>query len=797
MILTHDRQITISVGKSRKDTRWTPEQLSVTDFYAMLSTPRRSSETLAEYMAMPKAQQDDLKDVGGFVGGSLNGPRRKANNVTGRDVITLDFDNVPAEQTETVVAKVEALGCGYCIYSTRKHKPSAPRLRVCVPTDRTVTPDEYMPLARLVAAQIGMAWVDPTTFDVCRMMYFPSSSTDGEYILRVGDKPFFPVDHWLNVHTVLYGDWCDPANWVKAANASEDYIRSQVKKQADPTEKSGIVGAFCKAYDIRKAIAELIPGVYAPVDADDDRYTFVGGSTTGGAVIYDDGKFLYSHHATDPCSGRLVNAFDLVRLHRFGDKDDNAAPGTPVGRLPSYTAMREYAQSLPDVHIEAATAAADFAGLENVAGEDENWKQQLDTTQAGGLKNTLNNIVLILEHDARFRGKLRKDIFNDRIEADHLPWDRPAGKPWDDTDSDFLRIWMERTIGGKVAISDIFTAVNAVAEKQSFHPVKQYLNGLAWDGTPRLDGLFSAYLGAEDTPYTRAVARKSFTAAVARIMEPGCKYDVMTVLVGKQGRYKSTLLNLMGGRWFSDSLRTFEGREAEERLRGAWLIEISELQAFDRSSVEAVKSFLSKQSDRYRPAYGRMLREYPRSCVFFGSTNVADFLRDTTGGRRFWPVDIDQQPRTKSVVDDLPRERNQLWAEAVTRYKAGEPLYLSGEIEQIALQVQEDHREVDAWEGMLHDYVAKPIPVDWDAWPLDRRRDFLAGQAHTDQPLVERERVSATEFLCEALGFAPGNLSNRDLMRVSKLLRGLPGWKPLKGRYRTPYAQPRGYVREK
>lgn len=797
MSLTHDRQITIFVGKNRKATQWESKQLSISDFYAMLSTPHRGTETLAEYMAMKKAQQDDLKDVGGFVGGSLNGPRRKANNVTGRDVITLDFDNVPGWQTDLVVNKVEELGCSYAIYSTRKHTPSAPRLRVVVPTDRTLTPDEYVPLARLVAAQIGMEWADPTTFDVARLMYLPSCSADGEFMYHVGDKPLMQADYWLSVHTVLYGDWRNPANWVKTANASEDYICSQVKKQGDPTQKSGIVGAFCKVYDVHRAIAELIPGVYTPVDSSDDRYTFVGGSTTGGAIVYDDGKSLYSHHATDPCSGRLVNAFDLVRLHLFRDKDETAAPGTPVGRLPSYTLMRDYAQSLPGVHIEAATAAADFAGLESVAGEDENWKKQLDTTQAGGLKNTLNNIVLILEHDTRFRGKLRKDIFNDRIEADNLPWDRPAGKPWDDTDSDFLRIWMERAIGGKVAISDIFTAVNAVAEKQSFHPVKQYLNGLTWDGTPRLDGLFSTYLGAEDSPYTRAVARKSFTAAVARIMNPGIKFDCMTVLVGKQGRFKSSLLSIMGGAWFSDSLRTFEGKEAEERLRGAWLIEISELQAFDRSSVEAVKSFLSKQSDRYRPAYGRMLREYPRSCVFFGSTNVADFLRDTTGGRRFWPVDIDQQERTKSVVTDLPGERNQIWAEAVTRYKAGEPLYLSGEIEQSALQIQEDHREIDAWEGMLHDYVAKPIPVDWDTWPLDHRRDFLAGQAHTDQPLVERERVSATEFLCEALSFAPGNLSNRDLMRVSKLLRGLPGWKPLKGRYRTPYAQPRGYVREK
>ena len=795
--LTHDRQITISVGKNRKATQWDQKQLFLSEFYAMLSTPRHSTEAQAEYLAMPKAQQDNLKDVGGFVGGSLNGSRRKADSVAGRDLITLDFDSIPSGQTEGVISRVEALGCSYCIYSTRKHRPSAPRLRVVIPFDRTAAPDEYAPLARLAAWRIGMEWIDPTTFDVARLMYFPSCSADGEYIYRVGDKPLLAVDKWLDMHTVLCGDWKNPANWLRPANAAEDRISQMAKKQGDPLEKSGIVGAFCRSYSIHRAIAELIPGVYEPVDNAEDRYTFVGGSTTGGAIVYDGGKFLYSHHATDPCSGRLVNAFDLVRLHKFGKEDDSAAPGTPVGRLPSYTAMREYAQSLPDVHAGAASAAADFAGLENSAGEDESWKKQLDIAPAGGLKNSLNNVALVLEHDARFRGKLRKDIFHDRIEVDTMPWEREHGKAFDDTDVDHARLWMERTLCGKVAAADVCTAVNTVADKRSYHPVKAYLEGLAWDGTPRLDTLFIDYLGAEDTPYTRAVSRKAFVAAVARVMRPGCKFDCMTVLVGKQGRFKSTLLSVMGGDWFSDSLRTFEGQKADEQLRGAWLIEVSELQGFKNAEVETIKSFLSRQSDRYRPAYGRLLKEFPRQCVFFGSTNTPDFLRDTTGGRRFWPIDIDQRERAKGVVDDLPRERDQIWAEAVTRFREGEPLYLSGDVAQAALSTQEDHREIDTWEEMLHSFIEKPIPDNWDKWPLDHRRDFLAGQAHTDRPLVERERVSAAEFLCEALGLAPGKLSTHDTMRVSKLLRGLPDWEPLKGRYRTPYAQPRGYIRKK
>ncbi len=793
--MTYNKEIKISTGESRAATQWKQYVVLWSDFCNMFQSPPRGNETLAEYKAKPKSEQDALKDVGGYVGGLLNSPRRKKENVTERSLITLDFDNIPCGGMDGFIQKIRGLGFNWLMHTTRKHTKETPRGRLIIPLDRNITPDEYAPLARLIAFRIDMTWADPTTFDIARLMYYPSLCSDSDYICEIEDKPFLRADDWLNYHTILMGDWHDPMNWAKMPNVPDDYPKALAKKQGDPLEKEGIVGNFCRVYDIHRAIDTLIPGIYTSASDDDSRYTFIGGSTTGGAVVYDDGKFLFSHHATDPCSGKLVNAFDLVRLHKFGAKDDTAAPGTPVGRLPSYTAMKEYIQTLPDVHIEAATAAADFAGLESAAVGNDAWKQRLDISQAGKLKSTLNNITLILENDSRFVGRLRKDLFHDRIDAEKLPWERSV-KPWDDTDSRNLRLWMERAVDGKVSDNDVIAAVDMTADKKAYHPVKNYLERLVWDGTPRLDTALSDYLGAADNAYTRAVSRKSFAAAVARIMSPGIKFDCMTVLVGSQGRGKSTFLSIMGGDWFSDSLRTFEGKEAEERLRGVWIIEISELQGFERSSVEAIKGFLSKQTDRYRPAYGHMLREFPRQCVFFGTTNAHDCLRDTTGGRRFWPVDIDEQLRTKSVWDDLTRERDQLWAEAVAYYNAGESLFLSGDVEREALQIQEDHREVDAWEGMLLDFIAKPIPADWDDWPLDRRRDYLAGQANTgDITLVERERISATEFMCEALHYAPSQLKKQDIMRVGQILRGLQGWKPC--RYRIPYAQARGYVRIK
>ena len=192
--MLYDRQITITVGASRRATQWQPQTMLLSELYTRLSVPARGAESLAEYLQMPKSQQDDLKDVGGFVAGTLNGPRRKAGAVTGRDVLALDLDNIPAGGTDDVLRRVEALGCGYCVYSTRKHMPSAPRLRVLLPLDRTCTADEYEPCARRMAELIGMELADPSTFEASRLMYWPSSCADGEAVYHFADKPMLSAD---------------------------------------------------------------------------------------------------------------------------------------------------------------------------------------------------------------------------------------------------------------------------------------------------------------------------------------------------------------------------------------------------------------------------------------------------------------------------------------------------------------------------------------------------------------------------------------------------------------------------
>jgi predicted P-loop ATPase len=798
--MQNDRKITVSAGANRRAVQWIAQTLLVSELWNKLKTPARSTETLAEYMSYKKAQQDDLKDVGGFVGGSLAGSRRKANNITGRDLVTLDLDNIPAGGTDEIIRRVDALGCGYCIYSTRKHQPAAPRLRVLLPLDRTVSAEEYEPIARKIGQYIGLEFADPTTFEVSRLMYWPSCSSDSEYVHVTKDKSFVSADGIL----AQYADWHDMTQWP-ALPGQAQFTKLAVK-QGDPETKNGVVGAFCRVYDIYRAMDELIPGIYEEVDTMPGRYTYIDGSTTGGAVLYENGKFLYSHHATDPCSGKLVNAFDLVRLHKYADKDDEAQPGTPSSRLPSFSAMCEFATGLNEVSALMAqeryeTAVKDFDGITADNSDDvANWSVLLETNnQTGAIKSTMNNVLIILEHDPLLKGKFALNEFAGRGEVlGSLPWDkRSQRRLWDDNDNQGLYWYLEQvykvTGNGKID-----GALSLHSNKFAFNDVRNYLRKLKWDGTPRLDTLFIEYLGTKDTAYSRAVTRKAFTAAVARAMTPGCKFDNMLILAGPQGIGKSTLLDRMSRGWFNDSIRTFEGKEASELLQGVWLVEVSELDAFRKTDVSRIKQFLSLRADRFRAAYGRNVKEIPRSCVFFGTTNTSDFLQDMTGNRRFWPVDTGEVRRTKTVWKDLTDDVvDQLWAEAFVRWQLGESLYLSGAVEEEAKLKQEEHREVSSREGLIRDFLDREIPEDWNVWELDKRRMFWAGTIQGDVPLVQRDRVCALEIWCEVFGGSMKEMRQADTREINAVIASMPEW----GKSASPirvgaYGLQRGFVRK-
>lgn len=777
--MTNDRKITISTAGNRWSEDWQPQTITITELINKVSTPLRGKETLSTYLNMKKSQQDNLKDVGGFVGGYLNG-RRKKGSIKGRDIITLDLDNCPPESTASIIQRVSGLGMGYIIYSTRKHSPAAPRLRVMAVTDRTMAPDEYEPIARKLAQMIQpeMHWFDPTTFQTERLMYWPSCCIDGEYIFTYEDKPLLSADGMLGT----YQDWHKVSEWPQVPGEAKIRERS-AKKQGDPTKKIGTVGAFCRTYSITQAMNKFIPDVYTPTDKE-DRYTFAAGSTAGGAVIYEDDKFLYSHHATDPCGGQLVNSFDMVRLHLFSEQDDGAKEGTPVNRLPSFDSMCRLAIADKDVSALVTKerferTEADFKDLGLDEGSDDKaWLGVLKKhPKTGQTECTIDNVWIILEHDSSLKGKFAVNEFAGRGEVlGPLPWNLENKRRfWDDNDNQGLYWYLEKRYE-ITGMSKIDGALSLHSNKNSFNDVTAYLDSLKWDGILRLDRLIIDYLGAEDTSYTRAVTRKAFTAAVARAYVPGYKFDYMTILTGPQGIGKSTLLYKMSKGWFNDSIRTFEGKEASELLQGVWIVEVGELDAFNRSDVGRIKQFLSQQADRFRAAYGRHVKEMPRRCVFFGTTNDTEFLTDRTGNRRFWPITVGINRATKDIWRELDGEKDQIWAEAVMRYRIGEPLYLSGEVEKEAKEQQESHRKTSTREGIITDFLEQKIPKDWDKWDLSRRRMFWEGTASNEGELVERKKVCALEIWCEALCGDPRYIKNTDSAEINQIVANCDGW---------------------
>ena len=793
--IRYDGPVTIAVGESRRSTQWKNKEVLWSQLVERLSIPTKTPETVDEYRGFAKSKRDEIKDVGGFVGGSLKGGRRKAEAIMQRRLLTLDLDDVPrnADPWDTVVL---VLGCAAVLYSTHSHRPEAPRLRLVMPLSRPVSPEEYSAIARKVAQDIGIDMCDDTTYEPHRLMYWPSASINAEYRYEVEDGP------WLNADEQLarYVDWHDPSEWPISSRRAEALHRL-ASHQESPLEKNGIVGAFCRVYDIHDAIEHFLPDTYEKYD--DNRYTYKGGSTSGGLVLYDNGVFAYSHHGTDPASGKLCNAFDLVRIHLYGNLDDDTSPGTPSHKMPSFMKLQDEAMQIPEVREELAKA--NFERLKDRfddPDEDYDWVGQLTCNKNGKFDNTINNVQLIMKHDAGLRGKYFYDTFKERMTVcGDLPWCKLADRmatTWTDTDDAGLRNFLEikYEIVNTMKIGD---AVLLAMQSCMRHPVREYLLSLKWDGVARADTIFIDYLGAEDTEYTRTVTRKALIGAVARIMQPGCKHDHILVLVGPQGCRKSTTLAKLGKSWFSDSFYTVQGKEAYEQIQGFWLIEMGEMAATRKAELESIKQFVSKQSDSYRAAYAKRTQERPRQCAFFGTTNDDEFLRDATGGRRFWPVTVTDKGRetgdyfTAEIVD-------QVWAEIVMRYSAGENWYLdNAKIEAVARQIQDAHTEMNGKQGLLEQFVERLLPKDWATRNLSQRLAYWNdGFDDEKQAGTERRKtICALEIHCELFGGAVKDYTPQKTREYNAMLKRLPGWKARSRiNYGEIYGQQRGFVRE-
>lgn len=782
----------IAYGNSRFDKRWKNNEIEWDAFCARASSTIRTTETVDEYRNLKKGQQDEIKDVGGYVAGHLKEGRRKNGFVLCRSMLTLDMDHGVPDVWEETLSHLPYL---FCVYSTHKHTPDHPRLRLVLPLSREVSEFEYPAIARMVAKDIGIDLFDDTTYEACRLMYWPSTSSNGEFFFRRKDD-----GELLNPDVFLsrYTDWQDASTWPVSSHQSEVVTRT-VAAQADPLTKPGVVGAFCRAYSVEDAIDTFLSNIYEPSTMN-GRYDYIPADSAAGVVIYD-GKFAYSHHATDPVCGKLLNAFDLVRLHRFGDLDESQPAETPTTKLPSYAAMSDFAlkcDRVKEIFAEerSSRASDDFT--------DENWQQNLELDKTGKVKDTLSNICAILRYDENLKPIVYNQFKNMLDVIGPLPWEQV--KPgFGDTDLACAKLYFEKTYGiwSPTKFKDAILAVTSA--ERLYHPVKDYLSALSWDGIPRLDTLLIDYLGAPDTPYVRAVTRKTLTAAVARIYRPGIKFDTILVLNGGQGIGKSTLFARLGREWFSDSLSLSDMKDktAPEKLQGYWLLELSELNGIKKVDVEVVKSFLSRTDDKYRQAYGVSVESHPRSCIIVGTTNSeGGFLRDVTGNRRFWPVSVTGHGKYRPW--EL-RDVDQVWAEAVARFKAGEELFLKDEIAAEAYSMQREAMETDDREGIVADYLDRLLPEGWDDFDQYQRRAFLEGTefgADKHEGTVRRTKVCAMEIWCECFGKSRESLKKGDSYEIECILYSLGGWVRYDGnatgKSRIPgYGVQKTFVRQK
>lgn len=768
------QELWLSIGKHRKETNWKNKKFTWNELLQKLSVTQRTGETVKEYAALDRDQQDQIKDIGGFVGGVITGGRRKKTAIASRSLITLDIDQGTPEFWDQVTL---LFGCAMCVYSTHKHTPDNPRLRLILPLSEEVLPDQYQAIARKLAEQIGMELFDPTTFQPERLMYWPSTPKDGVYLFEQQDGAFLDPVKVLG----KYKNWTDSSQWPMHPREFER-VHEGVKEAADPTEKTGVVGAFCRVYGIKEVIEAHLSDVYIP--AQEGRYSYKHGSTANGLVLYGD-KWAYSHHGTDPVNGHLCNSFDLVRLHKYGRLDSRLNGSTPINKYPSFIAMAEFARkdgavNLDLVKQQTGRAMQAFAG-EIEQGEADRWLKTLETDKRDKIVGTSENLLIIFRNDPNLKNKMCYNEFkNTAMIRGALPWDdREGDRTWQDEDDAGLR-WYIETSFGFTAVNKIQDTAAMIRQVNKYHPVREYLQSQIWDGKQRIATLLQYYLGVADNEYVRTVCRKMLVGAVARVMQPGIKFDTALVIITpEQGAAKSAFISILGGQWYSESFGRLDSKEAVENIQGVWLMEIPELAAFKNTEVEVIKHFMSKRVDEFRPAYGHHVGIYPRQVTFWATSNKPDFNKDSTGGRRFWPVVGQKSTMHKArVYNELEQERGQIWAEAVHLWVEGEDLHLTEEIEEMAESIQTNHTEKDLWEDTIRERLEMPLPKNWSALPLYNKKSFLKGEDDMQPEGTElRQIITPMEIWMEILEGIPRDLTPISGKRIANCMKRIEGWK--------------------
>lgn len=721
------------------------------EFCTDLSTPTRTRETRAQFEELPKAEQDNLKMVSGWISpAQCKDNIRNLKNILPRNLIALDVDYCEVETVKAIadgtwpLARFESV-----THSTRRHTERKPRLRVFFPLSRDVSAEECHALVRIVSfifdgKRTPIVQVDKVSARPAQMMFRPTISKNGDWFYHHQEGELIDPDYFFALWKKKYGDPRDLS--TLPLYDQEDALREHAKVSENPLTKRGVIGAFCRAYRIEDAMEKFIPDAYTQAEGD-NRYMSATGTGKPGAKVYDGGLFLYSYHGHDAASEKNVNAFDLVRLHKFGHLDKEIeTDNSDVTQFPSYKAMMELAREDEGVKYELASEQrAVLAQFEDESDEDEtteieepdeeedligdaplpkkskkksgektDFLSQLERDKQLRILPTVHNYSLILQNDPRLKGAIRLNEFTgqvylcrtikagiDTIE-NKICHDRENGDLMEDEDDSVIRAILDAPCirGGYGMVNHIGNLRDAVvntARKFGFHPVKSYLESLVWDGKKRIDDLLVRYLQLEDNIYTREVGRLMLVASVARIYEPGHKFDFMAILEGPQGIRKSTFIKeIYGENWFGElDCKLDDKKEIVEQTPGIWGSEAAELDSLKKADAPIIKKFLRKTVFKVRLAYGHRATTYRIQSVFWGSTNETKYLRDPSGNRSFFPLRCIVSKGESIDTDALREERGQLWAEALAEYRRMRqekpkdlvphlPLHLSKEAENIA-----------------------------------------------------------------------------------------------------------------
>lgn len=759
------RPLAIAYGNNRQAKTWTNKTITFDELKERLKVTIRTPESAEEYAKFNKAKRDTVKDHGGFVAGALKDGRRKIDTVELRSMLALDGDRIDKAFLENYEENAPYTSL---LYTTHSSTEENPRVRLVYPLTRDVSAEEFVAVSRYLAAMLGIDYFDECSYQPNQLMYWPSTPLNGVYVFKDVEKEWLNPDDILSAHP----EWTDPTRLPTSSRESRANT-TRTAEVKDPLGKDGTVGLFNRTYfPINRAIEKFLSDVYEPTD-NENRYHYIQSSSMAGVEIIEEGKFAYSHHAKDPAYLKLCNAFDLVRIHRFGDDDSKK----------SFNAMCELAMEDDEVK-RLATEEKLLEAETEFSDSNSDWMTRLKyQPRTGLLENSVYNLNLILNNDPDFQSFAFNELANRIQITGPLPWERPEGNSfWQDADTAQLKSIIDiRYLAFSSRNHDV--AFTKAADDRHFHPVRDYLNSLPeWDGVKRVEDLFIKYLQAEDTEYVRTVTRKTFAAAVARIYVPGIKFDCVPVLDGDQGIGKSTIVkDLVSPEYYSEtlSLTDMDDKSGAEKLQGFWAVEIGELAGMKKADIEKVKAFLSTCDDKYRPSYGRVVESHPRQCIIIATVNgERGYLRDITGNRRFWVIKLHQK-KQKKTWNFTPEFRAQFWAEAKEIWKSGEKLYLEGDVLAEAEKMQQSAMEVDERVGMVEEYLNTMLPDDWDSMDLFQRRNYLSGSefgspAHKGCEL--RTEVSNAEIWCECFGKSLQELKPTDSYSIAALMSQIGGW---------------------